>query len=691
MPVSQNAWSLHTQDTVVEFALQDRCPVLSGLSASGSRYNWATRSPETVLPERLQTQGHARRVQWEFVEAQAESNRISFAYRCDEFGIDLTSKWTAEDLPGPVEHSVTLTNRGSVKVVFNPVPTIGLDLKFSDGHDLRHWWVEKGAGYMSDEGVHSDPIAPDYLRTLLSGPYSEEGLKREAIPWLCLHDADSAQGVYGGIEFSGWTKTQVRRLCDGKVSIDLGIHDREGMTLHQVRPGETFAFPACFVGAYSGEVDDGCNRLHRWVDKRLMPPAPDCPMPILVNNSWGSGMAVTEELARKMIDDCADLGIELYHVDAGWYKEVGDWHAHPDKLPGGLEAIADYAHSRGLKFGLWIGWTQGGSLRDSGDGALSVFNPKQREWFGADYPPDWKNWDFTGQTVCLGCGDAREWCLKELRRVVSQYKLDLLEHDQPMILDHCIRSNHDHRADDPVDVSRSAAEGYYWVYDELRREFPNLLLENCVNGGRIVDFGVIQRCNYTCATDVYDPLSLRRAFYDTSYPLPPAMIELYIEYLDHEFQDLPEHVALSRFKSLLRSAMLGWCTIMIDTNRWNAEQHEIAKREFDIYKQTLRPLIAHGNVYHVLPRPDGKVWDGIQYHDPDTGHGALIVFRPDNDAPTQNVVLRGLDAAKSYSVSCVDGSVGEGELTGSVLMTSGLLVSLAEPNSSDIILLTAQP
>jgi alpha-galactosidase len=274
--------------------------------------------------------------------------------------------------------------------------------------------------------------------------------------------------------------------------------------------------------------------------------------------------------------------------------------------------------------------------------------------------------------------------------VVRQYNLDLLEHDQPMILDQCIRDSHGHRSDDPVDVSRSAAEGYYWVYDELRKEFPDLLFENCVNGGRIVDFGVVKRAHYTCATDVYDPLSLRRTFYDTSYPLPPCMIELYIEYLDHEFVDVPKHTALTRFKSLLRSAMLGWCTIMIDTNRWDSDQHEVAKREFTVYKEKLRPLIAGGNLYHVFPRPDGERWDGIQYHDPGTDGGALMVFRPDSDQPAQEVVLRGLDTGRTYSIVAMDGSVAVASATGRDLMTSGLRISLPQRNSSDIILLSQE-
>ena len=93
----------------------------------------------------------------------------------------------------------------------------------------------------------------------------------------------------------------------------------------RLQPGETFEAPTVFVGCYQGDVDDGANQLHRWVEAHLRPPVHDERYPLLVNNSWGSGMAVDEALAKKMIDDSAELGLELFHIDAGWFRAVGDW------------------------------------------------------------------------------------------------------------------------------------------------------------------------------------------------------------------------------------------------------------------------------------------------------------------------------------------------------------------------------
>ncbi len=45
----------------------------------------------------------------------------------------------------------------------------------------------------------------------------------------------------------------------------------------------------------------------------------------------------------------------------------------------------------------------------------------------------------------------------------------------------------------------------------------------------MVDFGSAAHGDYFSITDSYDPLSNRRAFYDSSYMLPAAMLESYVE------------------------------------------------------------------------------------------------------------------------------------------------------------------
>ncbi len=94
---------------------------------------------------------------------------------------------------------------------------------------------------------------------------------------------------------------------------------------------------------------------------------------------------VNEQIARRMIRDSADLGIEMFHVDAGWFRGVGDWYPDPQKFPNGLQPIADEAHAHGMKFGLWVDWTQAalGTCSRRIERSRSM---KCKDWLTTDLP-----------------------------------------------------------------------------------------------------------------------------------------------------------------------------------------------------------------------------------------------------------------------------------------------------------------
>ena len=108
----------------------------------------------------------------------------------------------------------------------------------------------------------------------------------------------------------------------------------------------------------------------------------------------------------------------------------------------------------------------------------------------------------------------------------------------------------------------------------------------------MVDFGSAAHGDYFSITDTYDPLSNRRAFYDTSYVLPAGHAR------EPTWRTGP-HRRLENFLYMLRSGMMGWLTIMLDTTAWTPEQHAAAKKEIALYKTQLRPLIRDADLYHI--------------------------------------------------------------------------------------------
>jgi alpha-galactosidase len=118
-------------------------------------------------------------------------------------------------------------------------------------------------------------------------------------------------------------------------------------------------------------------------------------------NSWNTfRLNINEDLVKQVADmmiekGFRDAGYEYVVIDDGWQirrDEEGNIIANPEKFPSGIKALADYVHSKGLKFGLY---SDAGSLTCGGfPGSLGYEYQDARQYaaWGVDYLKyDWCN------------------------------------------------------------------------------------------------------------------------------------------------------------------------------------------------------------------------------------------------------------------------------------------------------------
>ncbi|HXR40001.1 MAG TPA: alpha-galactosidase [Terracidiphilus sp.] len=669
----------------------------------GSKDNYWSNQAADALPASVEVNGTTVPLTWQLKPelGHHDPRKAVFVYESASPHLRLSWIWEARADFGPVEHRIVIENLSGEELWLPMVDSLRLDWRVALPRDLRNLYVEKGADTPSAEGTHLETVAEGYSWTGKSSTYAhpEKGENREIIPAEIVYSPDAVQsGWFAGIEFSGRTRIALER-AGGSLKTVLGLNPDPGPFKTRLVPGGSFETPTVLLGAFNGGPDGAGNQLRPWVRAVLGNPLTwkDSHYPFMVNNSWGSGMGVDEALALRMIAESKELGLEMFHIDAGWFRGVGDWYPNPQKFPHGLAVIADEAHRQGLRFGIWTDWTQ--AALDTEPGSLNVRDPTVRDWMVTDLKPDWKPEEFKGQTIDIGAPAAYDWTAREVKRIVEDYHLDMLEHDGYLVAQGCVRDDHPHappdrstmrithdwgsdfvEASNSTDVSYHAVRAYYDIYERTRREHPGLLFEVCDDGGRMVDFGSAAHADYFSITDTYDPLSNRRAFYDTSYLLPAAMLESYVEKWPTP--------RLENFLYMLRSGMMGWTTIMMDTTVWTPEQHEAARQAFALYKSELRPLIRDARLYHVSARPDGVRWDGVEYWDPARGKGVLYAFRGSvADEPDHHFVLAGLDVARRYKLHFQDATAPDREATGRELMESGLTVDLRDPLSSELVFL----
>ncbi len=698
---SSRTLRLSTSDATLELAAGPHEPSVRTLIASG-QVAWHNTALET-LPASVEQGGSTLPLTWTRRPALdiVTPRRVVLVYESAHPQLRLRWEWQARAAFGPVEHTITVENLSREELWLPLLDSLRLDWRVDPETQVKHFYVEKGADTPSAEGIHLTEVDNSYQWTGWSTTYAHPtaGRGREIIPYSAVFRAGGSEsGWFAGIEFSGRTRFNLRRSDTGLQAV-LGLDPDPGPFKTRLPPGESFVTPTVFLGAFSSGPDGAGNQLRPWVRAVLNSPRTwsDPHYPITVNNSWGSGMLIDEPHAHQMILDSAELGLEMFHVDAGWFRGVGDWYPDPKKFPHGLAALSDDAHQHGLRFGIWVDWAQAGV--DTADGALNVRDPKTRDWLVAPVAADWKPEEFKGQTIDLGVPAAHEYAVREVNRIVDDYRLDMLEHDGYLVANGCTATDHPHAPPDTAnmskqhdsgfdfilsanstDVSYHAVRAYYEIYERLRRSHPGLLLEICNDGGRMVDFGSAAHGDYFSVTDSYDPLSNRRAFFDTSYALPAAMLESYVERWP-----TPK---IENFRYMLRSGMMGWLTIMQDTNAWTPEQHAAARDAIALYKRALRPLIRDAHLYHISSRPDGVHWDAIEYWNPTRSRGVVYAFRGSiADEPEHTFVLAGLLPTHRYHLHFQDGSSPDVTLSGGELMKRGLALHLPAPLSSELLFL----
>jgi alpha-galactosidase len=690
--------TLQSEDTRAHVEVRDNRLFLTGLGTRDSAWDWIDDRADTAgsgpLPipfvEAALVDGRPVTLTWRYAGSTVVDGvprRHIFSFVCTTFPLELKSIWSVGTGPGPIEHAISILNRGQ-QVVTLPLQT---SLMFSAlmpaQHRCEHWWVEKGANQPTPTGTHKTLMSGTYTADLVSLPYARDGAnERDPIPWTAIQDIDAGEGWYAGVEFSGRVHIGLHAgaAANGRnLTFEAGLLPEEENTpayRTRVLPGATFETPTVFVGCYRGDVDMGANHLHRWLDTALRPSTHDPDFPLLISEIGALQTPFDAARVRAQTDDAVTLGLEMIQLDAGWYRSVGDWLPDVGRFPDGLAPLADNAHHKGLKIGLSVGWTQGGRARgSSGEPApLSVDDSTMQDWFAHDYPAVWKPTAFVGADVCLGDPRAVKWCRDALERIVREDRVDLLECDQPMMVDACTRADHLH-TDSATDIAYQAAIGFNQVYDGLRARNPALLLSDSVHGGHTVDYGIVRRTHSINITAAVDPVANRRAFYDASYALPPAMCQCRVA-------DLPG-TTVDDLRYALRSAMMGGCTVVCDTLHWTTEQRETARRQFTVYKSSLRPLIAGGDLYHIASRPDGVEWDGIEYFEPRTGRGVVFAFRGTGEAKMHRFVCKGLDRDARYQVRFEDGTGATLVHTGAELMNTGIEVRLSAPQTSELIYL----
>ena len=445
-----------------------------------------------------------------------------------------------------------------------------------------------------------------------------------------------------------------------------------------LHPGERIRTARILLMPWDGTIEDAWNQSRRFLLKYHTPHVGGKPAVLPLSlQSWG--YSAKQNMAE--IDNGVRSGLPFdnYWVDAGWYGPAGthcddpfhnDWSDHvgwythdPSRYPRGLGEVGDYAHANGLRFMLW----------NEPDRAV-VGTPayKAHPEYYLSYPIG------TSHMLNLGREDAYQWALDMLTDKIESYHLDVLRIDYNVGPLDAWRDNDAEGRRGMTEIR--AVENFYRLWTELRKRFPHLLIDNCASGGRRLDFEAntnsvsLFRTDYLCYADC-SPAGMQVQTAGLAPFVPLAGLVCCGEPTWYNF---------------LSSLAAGFALTpaQLDALLADEEQMRQMRRKLQVLMR-VRPLFTGDFYLFTSVTLDERDWFAYQLNDPATGTGCVLSARRSACALTEACYqLRGLDETALYALEDAQTGTMLGKATGRQLMTEGLRVSLATPESASLIFVT---
>ena len=621
---------------------------------------------------------------WRLVDAAVEerpdgaSLRLDLAAAAPPLALTVRASVRAGHPAVRIEHE--LRNTGAAAVELAGQPLLALDLDWADA-PVELAWVSPFSwdNDLNAFRTHAERLEPGHRRGLVSGPYGAMDCRRRNRgeppgPALVAERAgighylappgpDELAGEYR--ETCGWlalTRDSETLACawewSGAVLAELHAGDAVELTVGlpadgfalRLEPGAAVSAPAVLVLLCGGDLEDAGHALRQLAEDAYIPPRRAgglLAVPPVVADSWGLGEGIDEPRVLGMIDDAAALGVEAFTLDKGWERSVGDWRANA-RFPAGIRALSDHARSRGLAFGLWVAF-------GNADPASPVVRAHP-DWV-AELGGEAVTWSFGNHALCLSHAPAGAWVRAELDRLVREGGVQWLLHDFETVA-RCDAAHHTHA---PGVGEHANVAALYAILDGLRRDHPALVVENCWNGGRMMDLAMLRRHDVGIGDDWARAVPNRLGVFGMTRFLPPAWCTRYMS-----DEALPP-------RYLVRSYLLGGPWILMgDWPNWPAEMRAEAQAGIALFKR-LRARLGRARVFHLRePSPAAFGWDAVQAHDEASGDSVLLAFRSyDYPRGELRAVPRGLQAGARYRVRYED-RPGSSEHGGAELMRDGV-------------------
>ena len=402
-------------------------------------------------------------------------------------------------------------------------------------------------------------------------------------PFLAMEDRKN--NVFWGAQIahsSSW-QMEIYRI-DENIAISGGLADREfGHWMKEVAPGDSFLTPTAILTVCETDSLDTLSKRLTDAGERFADNGPEREqdLPIVFNEyctTWG---CPSHENIVDILEAIKGKGFTYFVIDCGWYKEegipwdisMGDYEVSKELFPDGMEKTVAAIKSAGLKPGIWF--------EIENVGAASKAYHQQEHLLHLDGKPltttRRRFWDMKDPWV-------QDYLEKKVIGTLKHYGFEYMKMD------------YNDTIGIGCDGAESLGEGLRQNMEEsmkfiekVKREIPEIVLENCASGGHRLEPGFMRATSMASFSDAHECKEIPIVAANLHYGILPRQSQIWAV--------IRKEDSLKRIAYSIANTFLGRMCLSGDVTALSNEQWNLVDEGIVFYKE-IAPMIKHGKSYH---------------------------------------------------------------------------------------------
>lgn len=427
-----------------------------------------------------------------------------------------------------------------------------------------------------------------------------------------------------------------------QVRFVMGIHP-EGFRW-RLEKGEVFTTPEVIFSFSDSGYGKLSRNFHRLYRTHLIRSRFSSRRPVLLNNWEAMEFSFTEQDLVSLAADGRELGIELFVMDDGWFLGrnhdrcgLGDWKADYDKLPDGVEGLAEKIHGLGLQFGIWI---EPEMVNE--DSGLFRAHP---DWC-LRAPGRTPNRERGQLVLDMSNSQVRDYLYESIGGILKRARVDYVKWDMNRNLSDVWSSVCP--ADRQEEAGHRYVLGVYELMERFVSSFPDILWEGCSGGGGRFDAGILYYMPQIWCSDNTDAIERISIQYGTSFGYPVSSMGAHVS--------VSPNLQTGRRMSLGTRgvvAMAGVLGYELDTRKLSREERQLVKEQIQWCKQ-YQEVILGGDYYRLTAVEENREFAAWQFvsRDQKVSLVSAVCLHARSNPLFWRVRLKGLKRDGWYRVRC---------------------------------------